>query len=80
MDDCNAATDCHQSRPGGSDSSMDDCNPTSSESTAAGSSVQIPLWTIVTKRMRGSGGRDSGSDSSMDDCNKTSFRLSVTPS
>ncbi len=52
-----------------SDSSMDDCNLAGPGVQLGHSSVQIPLWTIVTLLKELRGVTDQCSDSSMDDCN-----------
>ncbi len=54
---------------GCSDSSMDDCNEAEICRNSNFSSVQIPLWTIVTLLREMFLELVDGSDSSMDDCN-----------
>ena len=53
MDDCNISSQYLITRIMSSDSSMDDCNGRSGVSAwGAAIPVQIPLWTIVTGRVR----------------------------
>ena len=78
MDDCNANERAEKAKERAcSDSSMDDCNTTHGSEVAIMRTVQIPLWTIVT-RLRGLRMPSlPGSDSSMDDCNKKPFDPSI---
>jgi len=51
MDDCNRKSSCRSARAlVSSDSSMDDCNKAACAWRVFSGFVQIPLWTIVTRR------------------------------